>query len=143
MLHGTQQIDPEKKLFDLIALHGAANVQKAGALIEQHFPQCSVIVGIEHTVSLLFGKAMAVRPMQEMCQFAKLMSVVVCLLIVCNVTLITILSFYFTSSEMYSDQPAMFPMQCSRRYPRFTTMVGFCSSLNHRSAGWEGRHYSC
>ena len=29
---------------------------------------------------------MAVRPMQEMCNFAKLMSVVVCLLIVCNGT---------------------------------------------------------
>jgi hypothetical protein len=81
-----QQIDPEKKIFDLIAFDGAANVQKAGALIEQHFPQCTVIVGIEHTVSFLFGRVMAVRPMQEMCQFSKLVSVVVCLLIVCNVT---------------------------------------------------------
>ena len=69
-----QEIDPEKNLFDLIAFDGAANVQKAGALIEQHFPQCTVIVRIEHTVSLLFGKVMAVRPMQEMCQFAKLVS---------------------------------------------------------------------
>jgi hypothetical protein len=74
MLHHIQQIDLEKKLFDLIAFHGAANVQKAGALIEQHFPQCSVIFRIVHTVSLLFGKVMTVRPMQEMCQFVKLVS---------------------------------------------------------------------
>ena len=75
-------------MFDLIAFDGAANVQKAGALIEQHFPQCSVIVGIEHTVSLLFGKVMAVRPMQEMCQFAKLVSNVIDVILFfrCNVS---------------------------------------------------------
>ena len=87
MLPHMQKIDPEKTLFDLNAFDGAANVQKAGALIEQHFPRCSVIVGIEHTVSLLFGKVMAVRPMQEMCQFAKLVSNVVRLLTVSNVSI--------------------------------------------------------
>ena len=86
MLPHMQQIDPEKWLFNLIAFDGAENVQKAGALIGQHFPRYSVIVRIEHTVSLLFGRVMDVRPMQEMCQFSKLVSVVVCLLIVCNVT---------------------------------------------------------
>ncbi len=40
--------------------------------MDQHFPRCTVIVGIEHTVLLLFGKFMAVRQMQEICQFAKL-----------------------------------------------------------------------
>jgi hypothetical protein len=87
MLPLMRQIDPEKKLFDLIAFDGAANVQKAGALIQQHFPMCTVIVGIEHTVSLLFGKVMAVRPMQEMCQFAKLVSNIVCLLTLSNVSI--------------------------------------------------------
>ena len=74
MLPHMRKIDPEKNLFDLIAFDGAANVQKAGALMEQHFPRCTVIVGIEHTVSLLFGKLMAVRPMLVMCNFAKLVS---------------------------------------------------------------------
>ncbi len=74
MLPHMQKIDPEKTLFDLIAFDGAANVQKAGALMEQHFPRCTVIVGIEHAVLLLFGKLMAVRPMLEMCNFAKLVS---------------------------------------------------------------------
>ena len=36
MLPCMRQIDPEKKLFDLIAFDGDANVQKAGALIEQY-----------------------------------------------------------------------------------------------------------
>ena len=77
MLPQMQKIDPEKTLFDLIAYDGAANVQKAGALMEQHFSKCIVITRIEHTVSLLFGKVMALRPMQEMCQFAKLVSNVI------------------------------------------------------------------
>jgi hypothetical protein len=57
-----RQIDPEKNLFDLIAFDGTANVQKASALMEQHFPRCTVLVGIDNTVSLLFGKVMAFRP---------------------------------------------------------------------------------
>ena len=87
MLPHMQKIDQEKTLFDLIAFDGAANVQKAGSLMEQHFPRCTVLVGIEHTVLLLFGKVMAVRPMHEMCQFAKLMSNVVCLLTVSNISI--------------------------------------------------------
>ena len=35
MLPHMQKIDPEKLLFDLIAFDGAANVQNAGALMEQ------------------------------------------------------------------------------------------------------------
>lgn len=29
-------------MFDLIAFDGAGNVQKAGALLEQHFPRCTL-----------------------------------------------------------------------------------------------------
>ena len=137
-----QKIDPEKTLFDLIAFDGAANVQKAGALMEQHFPRCTVIVGIEHTFVLLFGEVIAGRPMQEMCQFAKLVSYVIDVILFLD-AMLAIINMYFTffySSEMYLDLPDMLPMQCLRKYPRFTTMVGFCSSLNHLNAGWEGRH---
>jgi hypothetical protein len=56
MLPKIREIDPERKHFDLIAFDGAANVQKAGMLINQYFPGCSVIVGLEHTVSLVCGK---------------------------------------------------------------------------------------
>ena len=56
--------------------------------MEQHFPRCTVIVGIEHAVSLIFGKVMAVRPMQEMYQFATLVSNIIDIILFfrCNVS---------------------------------------------------------
>ena len=74
-------LDPEKNLFDWISFDGASTVQKAGLLIEQYFPRCTVSTGVEHTVSLLFGRVMAVRPMKEMCGFAKKVSGHHCVLI--------------------------------------------------------------
>ena len=69
-------LDPQRQYFDLIAFDGASNVQKAGKMIEQFFPRCSVITGIEHTTSLLFGKVMSLWPMKEMHLFAKKVSAV-------------------------------------------------------------------
>ena len=72
MLPKMREIDPERKhYFDLIAFDGAANVQKAGTLINQYFPRCSVIVGLEHTVSLVCGKVCTLTPVKEFCRFAK------------------------------------------------------------------------
>ena len=71
MLPKMREIDPERKHFDLIAFDGAANVQKAGSLINQYFPRCSVIVGLEHTVSLICGKVCTLTPVKEFCRFAK------------------------------------------------------------------------
>ena len=67
MLPRLKILDPQRKLLNLIAFDGAYNVQKAGQLIEQYFSRCSIIIGIEHMVSLLLGKIMALRPMKEMC----------------------------------------------------------------------------
>ena len=69
-------LDPQRQYFDLIAFDGASNVQKTGKMIEQFFPRCSVITGIEHTTSLLFGKVMSLWPIKGMCLFAKKVSVV-------------------------------------------------------------------
>jgi hypothetical protein len=44
MLPKMREIDLERKHFDLIAFDEAANVQKAGTLINQYFPRCSHIV---------------------------------------------------------------------------------------------------
>lgn len=78
MLPKMRLLDPDKQLFDWISFDGASNVQKAGSLIEQYFPCCTVSIGVEHTVSLLFGKVMALRPMKEMCGFAKKVGCQVC-----------------------------------------------------------------
>ncbi len=74
MLPKMRLLDPDKNLFDWISFDGASNVQKAGCLIEQYFPRCTVTTGVEHTVSLLFGRIMAIRPMKELCGFAKKVS---------------------------------------------------------------------
>ena len=81
MLPKMRLLDPDKTLFDWISFDGASNVQKAGSLIEQYFPRCTVSVGVEHTVSLLFGKVMAICPMKELCGFAKKVGCRVCMYI--------------------------------------------------------------
>jgi hypothetical protein len=65
-----REIDPKRKQFGLIAFDGAANVQRAGTLSNQYFPCCSVIVGLEHTVSLVCGKVCTLTPVKEICRFA-------------------------------------------------------------------------
>ena len=81
MLPKMHLLDPDKQLFDCMSFDGASNVQKAGSLIEQHFPCCTFSIGVEHTLSLLFGKVMAVCSMKEMCGFAKKVSCQVCVLL--------------------------------------------------------------
>ena len=85
MLPRMRELDPRRELFDLIAFDGAANVQKAGKLIEQYFPRCSVIKGIEHTASLYFGKISALSPIRELNLFAGVVSL-------CRI----VFSFHFT-----------------------------------------------
>ena len=78
MLPKMHFLDPDKQLFDWISFDGDSNVQKAGSLIEQYFPHCTVSIGVEHAVSLLFRKVMAVCPMKEMCGIAKKVGCQVC-----------------------------------------------------------------
>ena len=97
MLPKMQLLDPDKNLFDWISFDGASNVQKAGSLIEQYFPRCTVSTGVEHTVSLLFGRVMAVRPMKEMCGFAKKVSGQHCFLMLLHHLTMPLLSCCFLS----------------------------------------------
>ncbi len=85
MLPRMRELDPRRELFDLIAFDGAANVQKAGKLIEQYFPRCSVMKGIEHTASLYFGKISALSPIRELNLLAGVVSL-------CRI----VFSFHFT-----------------------------------------------
>jgi hypothetical protein len=47
-------IDPDKQLIDCVFFDGASNVQKAGKIIQVHYPRVMVLHGAEHVVSLLF-----------------------------------------------------------------------------------------
>ncbi len=72
-----QYIDPHKNLINVVAFDGAYNVQKAGELIREHYPQISVLQGIEHTVAIVTGKWVGLQPTKTLCQFAK--KVIFCL----------------------------------------------------------------
>ena len=45
MLPKMHLLDPDKQVFDWISFDGASTVQKAGSLIEQYFPCCTVSIG--------------------------------------------------------------------------------------------------
>lgn len=53
--HITQMEEEIPKCTDLIIFDGAANVQKAGLLVESRFPHISVIHGAEHVISLFYS----------------------------------------------------------------------------------------
>ena len=61
MLQVLRKLDNIKKgSVTQIMFDGASNVQKAGAIIAQHYPFASVEHGAEHVVSLIFEKVNAI-----------------------------------------------------------------------------------
>ena len=50
-----KEIDPPKKLTDIIMFDGATNVQLLGRILKVHYPKLTVMRGVEHTVSLFFN----------------------------------------------------------------------------------------
>ncbi len=67
-----QNIDPSKNRFHVVvAFDRAYNVQKAGELLREHYPQITVLQGIEHAVATIMDKKVGLRPIKTLCQFAK------------------------------------------------------------------------
>jgi hypothetical protein len=48
------KIDPDKQFIDCVFFDGASNVQKAGVIMQVHYPRVVVLHGADHVVSLLF-----------------------------------------------------------------------------------------
>lgn len=71
MLPKIQLVDSHKNLLTGLSFHGTTSVQNVASFNEQYFSCCTICTGIELTVSLLSDKVMAIRPMREMCGFAK------------------------------------------------------------------------
>ena len=69
-----KEIDPDKQYIDLVVFDGASNIQKAAQLLEEHYPKVTVQTGIEHTVSLIFGRLYHAAPIFALCKFAKMVS---------------------------------------------------------------------
>ena len=54
-LNHMREIDPGKKLSDIVMFDGASNVQLGGKKLKVHYPKLTVMRGVEHTVSLFFN----------------------------------------------------------------------------------------
>ena len=50
-----KEIDPDKKLSDIVMFDGALNVQLAGIIFKLHSPKLTFMCSVEHTVSLFFN----------------------------------------------------------------------------------------
>ena len=50
-----REIHPGNKLTDIVMFDGASNVQLSGKLLKVHYPNLTVIRGVEYTVSLFFN----------------------------------------------------------------------------------------
>ena len=50
-----REIDPGKKITNVIMFDGASNVQLGGKRLKLHYPELTAMRGVEHTVSLFFN----------------------------------------------------------------------------------------
>jgi len=71
-----KKIDPLKDRINVVAFDGAANVQKAADLIKEHFHVITVMQGVEHTIAMIIGKWSGLRPIKDLCQFSKKVSII-------------------------------------------------------------------
>ena len=55
LLNHMKEIDPAKKLTDIVIFDGASNVQLTGRILKVYYPKLTVMRGVEHTVSLFFN----------------------------------------------------------------------------------------
>ena len=65
------KIDPHKHLIKGIIFDGAGNVQKAGDMMESHFPCAIVTHGTEHVTNIQFEKWVRITPIKEYAYFCK------------------------------------------------------------------------
>ena len=55
-----------KKVSDIVMFDGASNVQLAGRLLKVHYPNLTVMCGVEHTVSLFFNDVSKIPIVNQM-----------------------------------------------------------------------------
>ena len=61
-----RKIDPHKLIVDIVRFDGASNVQLAGELLKNYYPDISVMRGVEHTVSLFFNDVYKIPVFNQM-----------------------------------------------------------------------------
>ena len=65
-LNHMKEIDPSKKLSDIVMFDGALNVQLTGRLLKAHYPKLTVMHGVEHTVLLFFNDVSKITIVNQM-----------------------------------------------------------------------------
>ena len=60
------KIDPHKSITDVVMFDGVSNVQLAGELLKIHYLNISVMIGVEHTVSLFFNDVSKIQVVNQM-----------------------------------------------------------------------------
>ena len=71
-----KQIDPCKYRISVVAFDEAMNAPKAADLLKEHIPAITVMQGDEHTIATIIGRCIELRPIKDLCQFAKKVSMV-------------------------------------------------------------------
>ena len=61
-----REIDPGKKLTDIVMFDGASNAQFVGKLLKVHYPKLTVMCGVEHTVSLFLNDVSKIEILNQM-----------------------------------------------------------------------------
>ena len=61
-----KEIDPTKKLSDIVMFNGALNVKITGRFLKFNYPKLTVMRGVEHTVLLFFNDVYKISILNQM-----------------------------------------------------------------------------
>ena len=67
-----REIDPGKKLTNIVMFDGASNVQLGGKLLKLYYPKLTVMSGVEYTVSLFFNDVSMIPIVNQMLFYHKM-----------------------------------------------------------------------
>ena len=70
------EVDPGKKLTDMVMFDGASNVQLIGRLLKMHYPKLTVIRGVEQTVPLFFYDVSKISIVNQMIYAHKMIYII-------------------------------------------------------------------
>ena len=73
-LNHMREIDPDKKLTDIVMFYGASNVQLEGKVLKVHYPKLTVVRGVEQTVSLFFNDVSKIPIVNQIISAHKMIS---------------------------------------------------------------------
>ena len=61
-----KEIDPAKRLSDIVIFDRTLNVRLSGRLLKVNYPKLTVMHGVEHTVSLFFNGVSKITIVNQM-----------------------------------------------------------------------------